>query len=94
MENRTFVANHRDFLERDDGSTTFEQNEILEEVKCFLTDLYRHRDIAEVDLTEVLTDTPVLTNEDSESIEGVQMKIASLLRGRLHTLKLIPLSNI
>ena len=71
LENRNFCSKSLGFLERGDGSTIFEQKEILEEVKCFFTDLYSHRDIAEVDLTEVLTDTPVLTNEDSESIEGL-----------------------
>ena len=58
------------FFQRDDGTTIFDQKEILEELNIFYETLYSNRDILEIDLKETLPSTPILSYENKELIEG------------------------
>lgn len=70
LENRNFTNKSLSFLERDDGTVLTNQKTILTEVQNFYQQLYRHRDVADVDLHNVLGDAPVLSDDETESLGG------------------------
>ena len=59
LENRNFVEKSMGFLEKENGIVLFEQKEILEEVKWFYEDLYRKREINEINLEEIIDDNNI-----------------------------------
>ena len=50
------------------GEATYDQTEILTEVKHFSERLYAHNDSKDIDLTALLLDLPTHSCEDSELI--------------------------
>lgn len=70
LENRNFLDKTIPFLEKDNGEIITDQQEILTEVKQFYEKLYSLQDVADLDISEEFINAPVLTNEESEGIEG------------------------
>ena len=70
LESRNFVSKRMAFLERDDGSIIFDQDEILNEAKGFYSDLYASRETEDVNLSNILNEPTKLTDAEMASIEG------------------------
>ena len=70
LENHNFTNKSMTFFERKNGETTYDQTEMLTEVREFNERLYAHKDCKDTNLTVLLPDFPTLSGEDSELIEG------------------------
>ena len=70
LEKRNFVDKSMGFIEKGNGEIISEQKNILNEVKKFYENLYSFKAVKEVDLKATMTNAPVLSDEDSELIEG------------------------
>lgn len=57
-------------METGDGNTISDQKGILQKVKRFYENLYCHKDVADIDLNQLLPDAPILSNDDCDSLEG------------------------
>lgn len=72
LENRNFKSKAIPFLEKDNGNLLTDQKDVLEEITSFYSNLYKKREVEEVDLNLLLPpDTPKLDNDERESIEGM-----------------------
>ena len=70
LENRHYVNKAMTFLESADGERLHTQKDILYEVKTFYEELYSHREVQDIDLHNILHDVPILSQEQSDSLEG------------------------
>ena len=70
LESRNFVSKRMCFLEKEDGSILYDQDEILEETMNFYKDLYQKRSVENVDLEDLVHDPVKLSEQEKASIEG------------------------
>ena len=70
LESRNFVSKRMAFLEREDGSIIFEQEEMLNETKNFYQKLYERRQTDNVVLEDILQHSSKLDDNEKASIEG------------------------
>ena len=71
LESRNFVAKRMAFLQREDGSIIYEQDELLEETKQFYKKLYDKRQVNSIDLDVLVNYQKKLSDIQRESIEGL-----------------------
>ena len=71
LESRNFRAKRMAFLEKEDGSIIYEQDELLDETKQFYETLYHKRDTLSIDLDVLVNYQKKLTDNVKESLEGL-----------------------
>ena len=71
LENRNYLDKTIPFLEKDDGNIISDQKRILNDVKEYYEKLYSLQDTPDVDIPTDFPNAPVLTQEDSELLEGL-----------------------
>ena len=70
LESRNYVAKRMAFLEKDDGTVIYEQNELLEETKQFYKNLYEKRHMNIIDIDVLVNHQKKLSDIQRDSIEG------------------------
>ena len=70
LESRNYLDKAMHFVENSNGDIVSEQGNILQEVKQFYEELYRQRQVEDIDLKANLKECPVLSENDREQIEG------------------------
>ena len=70
LENRNFTNRSISFLERPSGETLHQQEDILNEVTNFYSNLYEEKTVQNVDLNQIIKDAPFLNDEEIESLNG------------------------
>ena len=85
LENRNFTNKQKHFPEKDNGGILADQHGIIDEVHHFYSDLYKHQDTEDVDLTSVKLEAPKLSQNDSNNV-GSKNK-SSYCLSALHQMK-------
>ena len=70
LEKRNFTSKRMCFLEKDDSSIIYDQDEILQETKNFYEDLYSFRDTDDINLDNIIQQPTKLNDNEKASIEG------------------------
>ena len=70
LENRNFTAKCMTFLEKNDGTLIFDNDDIVLETKNFYEQLYAKRDVENVDLNNLSLNTNKLNDVEKEQLEG------------------------
>ena len=81
LENRNYISKYMPNLYKKDGMKTQNQKEIVSETKLFYENLYREREVKDINLNEELNfeNIPKVGNEQKEKMEGLITKEEALI---------------
>ena len=71
LEKRNFIEKSCFFLQKEDGSIIFGEEDVLTYTKCFYENLYSFKDIQDVELNELVNEAPKLSEEEKQNLEGL-----------------------
>ena len=70
LENRNFISKRMCFLEKEDGSIVYDQDEMLEETMNFYKNLYSCRETENMNFDDLMQGSTKLNENEKASIEG------------------------
>ena len=70
LENRNYLDKAMHFLQRPNGETVSNQTDIIKEVQDFYSNLYKKKDVKDIDLQTVIKEAFKLNETDRKELEG------------------------
>ena len=70
LEKRNFISKNINFLEKEDGTIIYDNEEIANETKNYYQRLYEKRDIREINLDTIINNPMKLDDNESTQLEG------------------------
>ena len=71
LENRNFVSKRMSFIETENNTILFEQDDLIKETQSFYESLYKKRDTDTISLEEIINEPIKLNDREKQNLEGL-----------------------